>query len=181
MFKNLKDKFFKKEDREIEVTTEEVIADEQVEEQEPIQIEEEIIVEEVTSEEENEEIIQLRDTQSIRVEFEEVINRLDQVVGLVENETIEISTIDLLQHESSILIEEEIAADNTQKLIKFEKEMLLDEADDIKKNSDTYLINEGMFELHSQLHNANLIISDTNIPKAISKQDVLEGKTKTNN
>ncbi len=125
--------------------------------------------------------LDLNATKEVQAKYEEVLTKLDNVVSLVEENTSELSTMESLQHESNLLAyEAEIeslqakATADLNRIVKESKEMLLAESDEIKKNSDTFLINEGMFDLNSQLHNAKLIIEDTEIPQAISKQDVLD-------
>ncbi len=124
--------------------------------------------------------LDLNATREVQAKYEEVLNKLDSVVNLVEENTSELNTMESLQHDSNLLVEEaeieSLQAKETadlNRIVKESKEMLQAESDEIKKNSDTFLINEGMFDLNGQLHNAKLIIEDTEIPQAISKEDVL--------
>ncbi len=186
MFKSLKNKLFG--------------GNEQIAEEIEVELEENEITAEVNEESSNEmtsndlqeqsvnleevveaDFLALNATREVQVKYEEVLNKLDSVVNLVEENSINMNTYESLQHDSNLLVEEaeieSLQAKETadlNRIVKESKEMLQAESDEIKKNSDTFLINEGMFDLNSQLHNAKLIIEDTDIPQAISKQDVLE-------
>lgn len=120
--------------------------------------------------------LDLRTTQSIQLEFKDVLAKLDQVTNLVEDQKVELSTLDKLKLESKMLDSEshnQNLIDDVTSIDILDLEVLKRDASQIKKNSDTYQINEGMFELNSELHNALLIIEDTNIPTAITKEQIL--------
>lgn len=185
MFKGLKQKLFGSEEEdfkeEIEVIVEgEVNVDVVHIEEECEKISnnlqnESINLEQITEEE----FLELNATRDIQANYNDVINKLDEIVESVEERTVAMNTYEALQEESGLVVEEaelNILEENTAEINNFmhdSKEMLIAESDEIKKNSDTVLINQGMFDLNSQLHNAKFIIEDTEIPQAVTKEEVL--------
>lgn len=115
-------------------------------------------------------------SQTTQREFKEVLARLDKVTSLVEEEKVELSTLDKLKIGSKMLdseLDNQNLSEAETSVNTFDLEALKRDASQIKRNSDTYQINEGMFELNRELHNAMLIIEDTNIPTAITKEEIL--------
>lgn len=193
MFKGLKEKLFGNEEEDFKEQIEVIV--EQKEVVEEVHIEEvyektsndlqneSIDIEQITEEE----FLDLTTTREIQANYDEVISKLDEVVELVEEKTTVMNTYEALQEESNLVVEDielNILEENTAEINNFmhdSKEMLIAESDEIKKNSDTVLINKGMFDLNSQLHNAKFIIEDTEIPEAVTKEEVLNSKTRINN
>ncbi|WOO88377.1 hypothetical protein RZE84_05475 [Mollicutes bacterium LVI A0075] len=183
MFKSLKQKLFGKVD-EIQVVQEEIAEKENIEktvEESTEKTSQDLQQQSVNLESVKEEdFLDLKLTQSIQAEYKDVISKLDSVVELVEENTEDMNTYESLQQESELVVDDSelnIVEETTAEMNQFitnSKEMLIADSEEIKKNSDTFLINEGMFDLNSQLHNAKLIIEDTDIPQAVTKQDVLE-------
>lgn len=123
-----------------------------------------------------EDFLDLRTTQSIQLEFKDVLAKLDQVTNLVEEQKVELSTLDKLKLDSKMIdseVHSQSLIDDVNSVDILDLELLKKDASQIKRDSDTYQINEGMFELNSELHNAMLIIEDTNIPTAITKEQIL--------
>lgn len=123
-------------------------------------------------------VLEHRNTDSIKAEYEDVISKLDSMASLVEDTTSEPNTLEQLQQEGNSILKEVNETTDIEQFVKEHKQVLIEDSENIIKNSDTYQINEGMFDLNSELHNAKLIISDTNIPTAITKEDVLHKSIK---
>ncbi len=123
--------------------------------------------------------LDMRTTRSMQLEYKDVLSKLDSMVERVEPKEVELTTIEKLQLESNFISGESETEDiNEDEIFDIQKEKLIAEGQFIKKNSDTFLINEGMFDLNSQLHNAKLIIEDTEIPQAVTKEQVLNPSKK---
>lgn len=190
MFKGLKEKLFGSEEEGFNEEIEVIVEQKKIVEELHIEAESEktsnnlqkesLDLEQITEEE----FIDLSTTRDLQANYDDVISKLDEMVESVEQQTVTMNTYEALQEESGLVVEEaelNILEENTAEINNFmydSKEMLMAESGEIKRKSDTYQINAGMFALNSQLHNAKFIIEDTEIPQAVTKEEALKTKSK---